>query len=165
MFVSFYTILKQWLTFFWSSTPTNFSYKPPLLTSPVAFFIVYCVTQRHSAVYFSSCHIASPFLALLLNLDKVTQYNYACVCLQFCLSSNLVWFVVTCHDFPAHKTFDTIIITQCCDFKCHVKTYCNIVGFEILRAVVMKSSIIWDITLRSLLNVSGSFGETCCLYV
>jgi hypothetical protein len=29
MFVSFYTILKQRLTIFWSSTPTNFSYEPP----------------------------------------------------------------------------------------------------------------------------------------
>jgi hypothetical protein len=31
MFVSFYTILKQRLKIFWSSTPTNFSYEPPLL--------------------------------------------------------------------------------------------------------------------------------------
>jgi hypothetical protein len=30
MFVSFYTILKQSLKMFWSSTPTNFSYEPPL---------------------------------------------------------------------------------------------------------------------------------------
>jgi hypothetical protein len=30
MFVSFYTILKQRLNIFWSSTPTNFSYEPPL---------------------------------------------------------------------------------------------------------------------------------------
>jgi hypothetical protein len=33
MFVSFYTILKQRLKIFWSSTPTNFSYKPPLPNS------------------------------------------------------------------------------------------------------------------------------------
>jgi hypothetical protein len=31
MFVSFYTILKQRLKIFWSSTPTNFSYELPLL--------------------------------------------------------------------------------------------------------------------------------------
>ena len=30
MFVSFCTILKQRLKFLWSSTPTNFSYEPPL---------------------------------------------------------------------------------------------------------------------------------------
>jgi hypothetical protein len=33
MFVSSYTILKQRLNIFWSSTPTNFSYKPPLLVA------------------------------------------------------------------------------------------------------------------------------------
>jgi hypothetical protein len=31
MFVSFYTVLKQMLNIFWTSTPTNFSYEPPLL--------------------------------------------------------------------------------------------------------------------------------------
>jgi hypothetical protein len=31
MFVSFYTILKQRVNIFWSSTPTNFSYEPPLV--------------------------------------------------------------------------------------------------------------------------------------
>jgi hypothetical protein len=31
MFVFFYTILKQRLKIFWSSTATNFSYEPPLL--------------------------------------------------------------------------------------------------------------------------------------
>jgi hypothetical protein len=30
MVVSFYTILKQRLKIFWSSTPTDFSYEPPL---------------------------------------------------------------------------------------------------------------------------------------
>jgi hypothetical protein len=30
MFVPFYTILKQRLKIFWISTPTNFSYEPPL---------------------------------------------------------------------------------------------------------------------------------------
>jgi hypothetical protein len=33
MFVAFYTILKQRLQIFWSSTPTNFSYEPPLALS------------------------------------------------------------------------------------------------------------------------------------
>jgi hypothetical protein len=31
MFVSFYTILKQRLKVFWTSTHTNFNYEPPLL--------------------------------------------------------------------------------------------------------------------------------------
>jgi hypothetical protein len=30
MFVPFYAILKQMLNIFWSSTPINFSYEPPL---------------------------------------------------------------------------------------------------------------------------------------
>jgi hypothetical protein len=38
MFVSFYTILKQRLKIFWSSTPTNFSYEPPLLVTINAIF-------------------------------------------------------------------------------------------------------------------------------
>jgi hypothetical protein len=32
MFVSFYTILKQRVNIFWSSTPTNFSYEQPTKT-------------------------------------------------------------------------------------------------------------------------------------
>jgi hypothetical protein len=51
------------------------------------------------------------------------------------------------------------------DFKCHVKTCCNIVGFEVLTAAVMKSSIFWNIMLCSLLKVSRSFGDMCCLYL
>jgi hypothetical protein len=31
MFVPFYTIFKQRLKIFWSSTPTNFSYEPALI--------------------------------------------------------------------------------------------------------------------------------------
>jgi hypothetical protein len=42
MFVSFYTILKQRVTFFWSSTPNNFSYEPPLLLTQM--FVVVTVT-------------------------------------------------------------------------------------------------------------------------
>jgi hypothetical protein len=34
MFVSFYTSLKERLKIFWSSSPTNFSYEPPLLSNP-----------------------------------------------------------------------------------------------------------------------------------
>jgi hypothetical protein len=39
MFVSFYTILKQRLTIFWSSKPTNFSYEPPLLVRVITPFV------------------------------------------------------------------------------------------------------------------------------
>jgi hypothetical protein len=37
------------------------------------------------------------------------------------------------------------------------------VGFEVLTAVVMKSSIFWDITPRSPLRVNRHFGGTCRL--
>jgi hypothetical protein len=37
------------------------------------------------------------------------------------------------------------------------------VGFEVLTAVVMKSSIFWDTTPRSPLKVNRRFGETCRL--
>jgi hypothetical protein len=39
------------------------------------------------------------------------------------------------------------------------------VGFEVLRAVVMKISIFWDITPSSLLKVSRCFGGTCHLHL
>jgi hypothetical protein len=39
------------------------------------------------------------------------------------------------------------------------------VGFEILTAVVMKSSTFWDITLCSSLKVDRRFGETCDLHL
>jgi hypothetical protein len=35
------------------------------------------------------------------------------------------------------------------------------VGFEVLTEVVMKSSIIWDITPCNPLEVNGRFGGTC----
>jgi hypothetical protein len=40
------------------------------------------------------------------------------------------------------------------------KTYASIVGFEVLTAAVIKSSIFWDITPCSPLKVNGRFGET-----
>jgi hypothetical protein len=39
-----------------------------------------------------------------------------------------------------------------------------LVGFEVLTAVVMKSSIFWDITPCSTLNVNRRFGETYRLH-
>jgi hypothetical protein len=39
MFVPFYTILKQRLKIFWSSTPTNFSYEPPLLLTSLFVYV------------------------------------------------------------------------------------------------------------------------------
>jgi hypothetical protein len=43
----------------------------------------------------------------------------------------------------------------------------NFVGFEVLTAVVMKSSIFWDITpcTCSPLKVNRRFGGTCCLHL
>jgi hypothetical protein len=38
--------------------------------------------------------------------------------------------------------------------------YIAVVGFEVLRAVVMKSSIFWDIMLCSPLKVNRGFGGT-----
>jgi hypothetical protein len=37
------------------------------------------------------------------------------------------------------------------------------VGFEVLTAVVMKSTIFWDMTPCSPLSCNGRFGETCRL--
>jgi hypothetical protein len=39
------------------------------------------------------------------------------------------------------------------------------VGFEVLTAVVMKSSIFWDITSCSPLKVNRCFGESCSLHL
>jgi hypothetical protein len=39
------------------------------------------------------------------------------------------------------------------------------VGFEVLTAVVMKSSISWDITLCGILKVNRYFRRTCRLYL
>jgi hypothetical protein len=39
------------------------------------------------------------------------------------------------------------------------------VGFEVLTAVVMKSTIFWDITPCSPLSVNRCFGGTCRLHV
>jgi hypothetical protein len=42
---------------------------------------------------------------------------------------------------------------------------CYIVGFEVLTAVVRKSSIFWDITHCSLLKVNWHFGEKYCFHL
>jgi hypothetical protein len=39
------------------------------------------------------------------------------------------------------------------------------VGFEVLTAVVMKSSIFWDITPCSPLKVNRLFGKVVCLHL
>jgi hypothetical protein len=41
---------------------------------------------------------------------------------------------------------------------------CPRAGFEVLAAVVIKSSVVWDITLFSPLQISGRFGATCLLH-
>jgi hypothetical protein len=40
-----------------------------------------------------------------------------------------------------------------------------VVGFEVLTAVVVKSSVFWDITLCSPLQVNQRFGGTCFLFL
>jgi hypothetical protein len=47
----------------------------------------------------------------------------------------------------------------------HEKTWTSHVGFEVLTAVVMKSSVFWDITPCSPLKVSRRFGWTCRLHL
>jgi hypothetical protein len=39
------------------------------------------------------------------------------------------------------------------------------VGLEVLKAVVMKNSIFWDVKLCGPLKVNGSFGGTCRLHL
>jgi hypothetical protein len=39
------------------------------------------------------------------------------------------------------------------------------IEFEVLTAVVMRSSIFWDITLYSMLKINRRFGGTCCLHL
>jgi hypothetical protein len=41
----------------------------------------------------------------------------------------------------------------------------HFVGYEVLRAVVMKGSIFWDIASCSLLKVNRRFRGTCCLHL
>jgi hypothetical protein len=43
--------------------------------------------------------------------------------------------------------------------------FCVTVGIEVLTAVVMKSSISWDIRPYSLVKVNQCFGGICCLYL
>jgi hypothetical protein len=40
-----------------------------------------------------------------------------------------------------------------------------IVGFKVFIAVLMKSSVFWDITPRNPLKVNGRFGGTCRLHI
>jgi hypothetical protein len=54
------------------------------------------------------------------------------------------------------KPYDALCYGNLC-------SYC--VGFEVLTAVVMKSSIVWDITPCSPLKVNRRFGGTCCLHL
>jgi hypothetical protein len=39
------------------------------------------------------------------------------------------------------------------------------VGFHVLTVVIIESSIFWDITRRSPLEVNGCFGGTCLLHL
>jgi hypothetical protein len=39
------------------------------------------------------------------------------------------------------------------------------IGFEVLTAVIMKCSVVWDITPCSSFKVSRSFGGTCSLHI
>jgi hypothetical protein len=43
----------------------------------------------------------------------------------------------------------------------HIKIKLCHAGFEVLTAVVMKSTIFWDVTLHSPLKVNRRLGETC----
>jgi hypothetical protein len=43
--------------------------------------------------------------------------------------------------------------------------YTRYAGFEVLTAVVMKSSIFWDITMCSPLKVNRRFGRICRLHL
>jgi hypothetical protein len=47
---------------------------------------------------------------------------------------------------------------------CSSKLYWS-VGFEVLTAVVMKSTVFWDITLCSPLKVNRRFGGTYCIHL
>jgi hypothetical protein len=52
-------------------------------------------------------------------------------------------------------------------FKClmEVKPTLNVVGLEVLTAVIMKSTIFWDVTPCSPSSVNRSFGETYRLHL
>jgi hypothetical protein len=50
--------------------------------------------------------------------------------------------------------------TWTCGVVGRAMTYAHYIGFEVLTAVVMKSSIFWDITPCSLLKVNRHFGGT-----
>jgi hypothetical protein len=92
MFVSFYTILKQRLKIFWSSTPTNFSYEPPLI-SLSSFLHVYYYKNWFARLQKSFCsftvHVDSIeknivfvrfFLFITLNVKYKIAYEKIVIC-------------------------------------------------------------------------------------
>jgi hypothetical protein len=55
--------------------------------------------------------------------------------------------------------------SPCTYVATHDQTCENNVGFYVLRAAVMKSSIFWDIIPCSPLKINRRFGGTFCLYL
>jgi hypothetical protein len=83
---------------------------------------------------------------VLLYATFSVTFGY-CVCCHLTVNTATIYF--------------TIMLTS---FKLQLRSV-NSVRFEILTAVVIKSSIFWDISSCSLLKVNRRFGGTCRLHL
>jgi hypothetical protein len=61
--------------------------------------------------------------------------------------------------------FHNIRDLSCTLMPPYSRQHSRFVGSEVLRAVAMKSSVLWDIKLCSPLKVRRRFGETCHLHL
>jgi hypothetical protein len=62
-----------------------------------------------------------------------------------------------------YKPFSSEIVNQA--FQILNQTITQNVGFEVLSAVDTKSSVFWDITPYSPLNINRRFVGTCCFHL
>jgi hypothetical protein len=83
----------------------------------------------------------------MCTIMRTSNLVCACVCMYVCIM--LVYF----------KTYGLVLLNSC------DKPSIQYAGFEVLTAVVMKSTVFWDITPYSSLNVNQRFGGTYCLHL
>jgi hypothetical protein len=115
-----------------------------LVSLCTAAWLVYGGTSQLSSL---SCH-SFPTLELPLTLDEeVAEYNYICHVFQV-LSLIKLGLISgdTCHDFPHSQNISHYHNHKCCDFKCDVKTWINIVPKCILVKFIsqFQSVSVWQ---------------------
>jgi hypothetical protein len=89
--------------------------------------------------------------------ENLTMWNFSLLMDEYCTGSHIFDWLWECDDLG--------VIVNCIWLQWNGFQTTNYLGFEVLTAVVMKSTVFWDITQYVLLKVNWRFGGTRRLHL